>query len=35
MDGEEAQLDTLEWKGDQASVFVTEVPGSSRLVDPP
>lgn len=33
MDGEEAQLDTLEWKGDQASVFVTEVPGMSRLVD--
>jgi hypothetical protein len=35
MDGEEAQLDTREWRSDQASVFVTEVPSTSRLVDGP
>jgi hypothetical protein len=33
MDGEEAQFDTLEWKRDEASVFVTEVPSMSHLVD--
>ena len=33
MDGEEAQFDTLEWISDEASVFVTEVPSMSHLVD--